>query len=84
MTAAEIETIAEHCSFTAMKSNPSVNYDWLKDQGLLKSSAVFIRKGIVGDWKNYFTQDMAQEFDNRTKNLVSEIGFTPYAEKGYT
>lgn len=33
------------------------------------------RKGIAGDWENYFNQKIQREFDDITGTLVSDLGF---------
>ncbi|RWS27834.1 sulfotransferase family cytosolic 1B member 1-like protein [Leptotrombidium deliense] len=33
----------------------------------------FIRKGVVGDWKNYFTPQQEKEFDDLYAHIMSEI-----------
>ncbi|XP_070561103.1 sulfotransferase 1B1-like [Ptychodera flava] len=47
------DRILSHCSFKNMKENPSVNF----------GGSGFIRKGIIGDWTNYFTVAQDREFD---------------------
>ena len=54
-----VERIANQTSFNAMKKDERVNYSWIsgfKDE--------FIRKGEVGDWKNYFTEEQNRRFDS--------------------
>ncbi|XP_022256006.1 estrogen sulfotransferase-like isoform X2 [Limulus polyphemus] len=64
LTEEEIERIAYHCSFQQMAKNPSVNYSHWDDLDVRnKNEAEFMRKGIVGDWKNYFTKEMNQVMD---------------------
>ena len=54
----EVFEIAERTSFQAMKANPSTNYKHWDDFGLRNKRAKteFLRKGIVGDHENHFTQ----------------------------
>ena len=57
-----VDSIAEQCSFQSMKENPAVNYSWASEA--CRSGKVnFIRKGIVGDWKNYITEDQNRRFN---------------------
>ncbi len=35
----------------------------------------FIRKGIVGDWKNYFTQESARLFNELAGDMLIELGY---------
>lgn len=59
LTDDEINAVAEHCSFQHMTENPTVNYHHWDDLGLRKKGeAKFLRKGVVGDWRNYITSDM--------------------------
>jgi len=34
------------------------------------------RKGVVGDWKNYFDDEIMEHFKNKTKDLVATLGYT--------
>ncbi|XP_030846020.1 sulfotransferase 1C2-like [Strongylocentrotus purpuratus] len=64
-----IENISEASTFKAMKKNPLSNPDTLlqngnRESGLGQSStSSFMRKGVVGDWKNYFTDEQNKRFD---------------------
>lgn len=61
----EVAAIAEHCHFRRMAHNPAANYEHWRKLGFLNlhEQGGFMRKGIVGDWKNYFTPEMNAEMD---------------------
>ena len=52
------ERIVEQTSFDAMKTGSNVNYLWRKN-----FTAEFIRKGQVGDWRNCFTEEQNDTFN---------------------
>ena len=54
-----LEAIVQQCGFESMKSNPLVNYSWESAH----EAKPFMRKGMVGDWKNLFTDDQSALFD---------------------
>jgi hypothetical protein len=56
-----VAAIAGHCSFQSMSANPFTNREG--DPIMDFSIARFLRKGTVGDWKNYFTQTQNERFD---------------------
>jgi len=56
-----VAAIASHCSFRSMSANPVTNREG--DPIMDFSIARFLRKGIVGDWKNYFTEAQNERFD---------------------
>ncbi|XP_071506514.1 sulfotransferase 1A1-like [Diadema antillarum] len=65
-----IDRIVEASTFGAMKKSKSANPDFLKaeldpsqKEPESKTSSSFMRKGVVGDWKNYFTDDQSRRFD---------------------
>ena len=58
---AEVETIVHHTSFNQMKQNPMTQLS--SKQGYNSNISEYIRKGCVGDWKNYFTVAQSEKFD---------------------
>ncbi|XP_043573553.1 amine sulfotransferase-like [Chiloscyllium plagiosum] len=58
-----LESILNQCTFKHMKENPKTNYKDVSD--LFNSeSGSFYRKGITGDWKNYFLVSQNEWFDS--------------------
>jgi len=55
-----ISRIAEQCTFSGMKKNAASFL--LKKPGGGETS--LLRKGVVGDWKNYFTPELNKRFEN--------------------
>ena len=52
-----IQAIAEHTSFRSMSANPFTNR--AGNPVMDFSVAPFLRKGVVGDWRNYFKPEQA-------------------------
>ena len=72
----ELEKIAEKCTFKAMKSNPDVSTATLeqhKDK-LFKKKASLLRKGIVGDWKNHFSDEQLEKFNSWCNSHLEGTG----------
>ncbi|KXJ18979.1 Sulfotransferase family cytosolic 1B member 1 [Exaiptasia diaphana] len=60
-----IQRIADQTTFTAMSDGKGRFYDNEPDYLKLKTPGAtkFLRKGEVGDWKNYFTDEQNRRFD---------------------
>lgn len=58
----QMDKILEHLSFQSMQKNPSTNYK-PKVGKTDDPQQQFIRKGIVGDYKNLMTPEVIAEFD---------------------
>ena len=64
-----INRIAEQCTFTAMTKNAeSFKYTEMED------SAAPLRKGVIGDWKNYFTSEQNERFEKEVLEKLDGSG----------
>ena len=57
-----VSRIVQQTRFEAMKSNPAANMHWL-DKFRDDKTQSFIRKGVIGDWKNHFTKEQSAMMD---------------------
>ncbi len=62
------EKIVEHTSFENMKANPMTNKSELMDN--------FMRKGVIGDWVNFMSEDQRALVDSRAKEVHEKYGIT--------
>nr|KAG5698016.1 hypothetical protein BaRGS_005834 [Batillaria attramentaria] len=56
-----LSRIADHCSFGRMKTNPMTNH--LDVYSINSQISPLLRKGEVGDWRNHFTVEQNERFD---------------------
>ncbi len=69
-----VRKVAERTTFEAMKKNPMVN---LENYDILHHEiSPFIRKGVIGDWKNYFTPEQEQFIDDMYKEKCLSVGLS--------
>ncbi|XP_043190034.1 amine sulfotransferase-like [Amphibalanus amphitrite] len=61
---ADVDDIVKNTSFEVMKANPYTNFHQWEDNGLLSGTeeGTFMRKGVMGDWRNYFTEEESEAF----------------------
>lgn len=72
-----VALIYEHVQFDNMQKNPSVNLEpvlKMKQIDTSNSKTKFIRKGQIGDWKNYMDNDMSDRFDQWTREALHDTG----------
>ncbi|GFN75588.1 sulfotransferase [Plakobranchus ocellatus] len=62
-TEEQIDLVVQHCNFDSMKKNRSVNYEWMKDDGIANKDEAFLRSGKVGDWRNHLSEDIVKQLD---------------------
>ena len=63
-----INRTAEQCTFNEMAKNTSFRFTDKKDSGSL------LRKGVVGDWKNYFTPEQNKRFEKEVQEKLRGSG----------
>ncbi|XP_074606271.1 sulfotransferase 1E1-like [Acropora palmata] len=72
-----IDRIAEQCTFKGMMGNPKTFKITEGDDEI----GLILRKGVVGDWKNYFTPEMNERFEKEVlanlKGTGLEFEFEP-------
>nr|ADD38708.1 Estrogen sulfotransferase [Lepeophtheirus salmonis] len=71
----KLQILNEHLSFNKFQKNSAVNLDLYNGIKVkVNKNGHFIRKGIVGDWKNYFSSEMSDRFDKKTKSYFESEG----------
>jgi len=64
-----ISRIAEQCTFSGMKKNAASYSIPTKD-----GESSMLRKGVVGDWKNYFTPELNERFEKEVLDKLKGSG----------
>lgn len=71
--------LAKHLEFSKMAANPAINLEAIIPQNK-DPDTNFIRKGKVGDWRNYINDDLSNRFDEwiekNTKNTDLKFSFS--------
>ena len=75
LSATAHQEIATACTFEAMKKN---KVGWIEKNKAkqMKKSQSFFRKGIVGDWKSYFSPEQAKAFDRWCESELKGTGLS--------
>ncbi|XP_019849088.1 PREDICTED: sulfotransferase 1C2A-like [Amphimedon queenslandica] len=72
---ATIDKITRQSTFESMKDDPLATIDSLPLKfPVVSSSTPFIRKGVIGDWKNHFTDEQSARFDAEYTKRMSGTG----------
>ena len=74
ITDEQVKILVDHLSFKKMKDNKSVNHEEYKDGKVMKKEGSFLRKGEIGDWKNYFTDEMNKRMDEAIEKYLTPVG----------
>ncbi len=65
--------VAQKSSFKSMKENPKTNL-WGPKNEMHKDNTCFIRKGVVGGWKNHFTPEQSARFEALCHEKFKPVG----------
>ncbi|XP_039285780.1 luciferin sulfotransferase [Nilaparvata lugens] len=78
----QIQSLIDHLSFNKMKENPALNLEaFLKVKNgenfqSKDDNEKFIRKGVIGDWKNYMSPELSAKFDKWMEENLKDTGLT--------
>ncbi|KAK3887240.1 hypothetical protein Pcinc_008636 [Petrolisthes cinctipes] len=73
LTEQQLKNVVHHTSFSSMKSRGDPMPDnGLYNQELHQTTGGFYRKGVIGDWKNHFSQELNQEMDKWIKENIGD------------
>lgn len=77
LTEEQLEKLRVHLHIDTLSKNKSVNFENVRELGMLQGDGKFIRKGKTGDWKNHFTPELDAKIDEWiAKNLEgSDLSF---------
>ncbi|XP_019622876.1 PREDICTED: sulfotransferase 1A1-like [Branchiostoma belcheri] len=83
LTEEQIDEVTANCTFTAMKGNQATNVsrDPVMGEKMFKrgkeNGIEFVRKGKVGDWRNWFSQEQLEKFEafHREKMAGTDLTF---------
>ncbi|XP_047465877.1 sulfotransferase 2A1-like [Mugil cephalus] len=70
-----VEKIADRCLFKNMKQNNMSNYSAVPEEFMGQAKLDFLRKGIVGDWKNLLTDAEVELFDAIYQNKMKDVKY---------
>ena len=77
LTEEVVQKIVHLSGFNQMKDNPRVNAEDVNELGLMDfKKAKFLRKGEVGDWKNYFTEEQNKYIDTLCEDRCTPVGLS--------
>ena len=72
LSAEQKETLVDHVKFSNMKKNPNTNPTAGVD--LPPGKPDFIRKGQVGDWRNFFQEEESRLWDEWIREKITATG----------
>ncbi|XP_040565379.1 sulfotransferase 1E1 [Lepeophtheirus salmonis] len=71
----QFDILKDHLSFNSFRNNTAVNMEPDGGNNEASSQGRFIRKGVIGDWKNFFSQELSNRFDAKTHQYLGDTGF---------
>ena len=69
-----VAKIAGMVTFKSMQSNKTANFSWMKMFRTKEGEAMFMRKGVVGDWKRFLTPEQSAEIDAICNEKLKPVG----------
>ena len=81
VTEEQVAGLCEHLKFSTMAANPAVNMeDFFLKTDATENENKFIRKGKVGDWRNYMSEELSKRFDEWITKHLHGVGHNFYTD----
>lgn len=77
----QLPALIEHLSFATMKTNPATNNETLMAGVVPPSDVKFMRKGVVGDYKNHLSDTQLDRFKEWTSKWLNDSDFPYYRDQ---
>ncbi|XP_068097188.1 sulfotransferase 2B1-like [Hyperolius riggenbachi] len=68
-----IDLVVEHSSFSSMKANKMSNNSLAPETVMNPKKNNFLRKGIIGDWKNHFMEKQSEHMDTIYREKMKDL-----------
>ncbi|XP_078240959.1 amine sulfotransferase [Pogona vitticeps] len=75
LTEEEVDAVVDNATFDKMKKDRRANYENMESDIVDHTRGGFLRKGIVGDWKNTMTVAQNERFDHVFKKRMEKLPF---------
>ncbi|NP_001090347.1 sulfotransferase family 5A, member 1 L homeolog [Xenopus laevis] len=72
MYSKEVDKVEQHSNFAVMSQNSMVNYTLIPCEIMDHTQSKFMRKGVVGDWQQHFTEEQNKMFDKVFQEKMSD------------
>ena len=63
----DLDKVVHNVSFSTMSNNPKLNFQ-------MKDNFTYLRKGVVGDWKNYLSEEQNKILDRKIEEKFQKVG----------
>ncbi|XP_038597711.1 amine sulfotransferase-like [Tachyglossus aculeatus] len=73
LTDEDVESVVKQATFENMKNDPRANYDAIARELGRTHEQDFLRKGIIGDWKNCLTVSQSERFDKVFQEQMKDL-----------
>lgn len=67
----DLVAVAQQCDFQVMQGDKQSNYSLNQADRRTENAQNFIRKGMVGDWQSYFSDEQSAEFDRVYAEVIT-------------
>ena len=72
----QVDLVVEKSSFNAMATKDKESSKDSESKGWRADRSAFVRKGIIGDWVNHYSEEQSNYIDEMSKKYLEPLGIT--------